>query len=359
VIYNEHGSEKTGLETGRLIQLVRLLARKNVPVKLRLELTRRCNLRCVHCKVVCDPEPRDELSPSEIREILPQLKKAGTFQLNLTGGEPFARPDIIEVLEVIFGFDFLINIQTNATLLEREHIELLKRNRDRIVRVGVSVYGGSPETHEAVTRVPGSFKKTIDTMLALIDAGVETAAFCLLMAENAGRHRETHEFLKSKNIFHQFSALMIAREDGCFAPLEHRVDDDILATLPIEWDKFLNPDPQSAPDGYPPETPISEWCIAGRMPNILPNGDVVPCSVIRTPVGNVREQPFGEIYNNAPLFKELRALTVADLECSRCDFFPRCKPCIGIAFYESGSFTAKPSEYCRLTRHLLKGEKRK
>jgi radical SAM protein with 4Fe4S-binding SPASM domain len=347
------------MESERMVRLLRRMALKNVPVKMRLELTRRCNLRCIHCKVVCEPEPQNELSAAEIGELLPQLRKAGVFQLNLTGGEIFSRPDIIEVLETIFSFDFLINIQTNATLIATEHIELLKRNIDKIVRAGVSVYGGNAEVHEAITGVPGSFQKAIDTILALIDNGIETAAFCLLMAENAAHHKETHEFLESKNILHQFSALMIAREDGCMDPLDHRVDDTLLPDLPVRWYDYLNPDPLTVPDHYPPETPITEWCIAGRMPNILPNGDVVPCSVIRIPVGNIREHSFEYIYNNSPLFNELRALTVADLDCKDCEHFPRCKPCIGLSYYETGSYTTRPTEYCRLTKHLInkKGER--
>lgn len=325
----------------------------NVPAKMRIELTRRCNLHCIHCKVVCEPDPRGELDAADLRDILPQLKKAGAFQLNLTGGEIFARPDILELLDVVFSFDFLVNIQSNATLIGAEHIELLKRNRDRIVRVATSVYAADPAVHESVTRVPGSFQKTVDTIFALRDAGVEAAVFCLLMAENAPYYKQTQEFFERNKIHYQFATLLVAREDGCAGPLEHKVDEETLGELPVDWDRYLNPDPLSVPDHYPPETPICEWCIAGRFPNILPNGDLAPCSVIRTPVGNLREHSFEDLYLNSPLFNKLRALTVGDLDCKDCEYFPRCKPCIGISHDEHGSYTARPSEYCRLTRKYL------
>ena len=147
---------------------------------------------------------------------------------------------------------------------------------------------------------------------------------------------------------------MIAREDGCTGPLENRVDETMLESLPVDWDGYLNPDPMSVPKKYSPETSISQWCVAGRFPNILPNGDLVPCSVIRIPIGNLRESKFAELWSGSKLLDELRAIKVKDLECASCEYFPRCKPCVGIAYNESGSYFTKPLEYCRLTKKLLK-----
>ena len=57
-----------------------------------------------------------------------------------------------------------------------------------------------------------------------------------------------------------------------------------------------------------------------------------------------------------PLLDELRSLRVKDLDCRDCEYFPRCKPCIGIAYHEHGRYTARPHEYCRLTAKYLKGK---
>lgn len=326
----------------------------NVPVKVRLELTRRCNLGCVHCKVVCEDDPRGELSADDLRRILPQLSEAGASHLNLTGGEMFARSDILDLLDAIFEHDFLVDIQTNATLIGPERIDFLARHPDKLPSVNVSVYGGRAEVHDAVTRAPGSFDKTIAAIDGLRRAGIPVAVFSLLMAENARHWRETKEFFDREGIIHQFGTLMIAREDGCAQPLEHRVDYELLGELPIPWDRYLNPDPACAPDAYPPETPISEWCVAGRFPTILPDGGVAVCAVIRDRVGSLREKSFNEIWYGSPLLNYFRSLTVGDLDCRGCAHFPRCKPCIGISFNESGSYTARPQEYCRLTAKYLK-----
>ncbi len=340
------------MEQKRLMGMLRRLNAKSVPVKVRFECTKRCNLRCVHCKIAIRKAPSDELSPAEMADIFAQLKKAGTFQLAVTGGEVFARPDATEVLETVFAQDFLVAIQTNGTLVGPEHIALMKRNNDKLVRCAVSLYGGDAATHEAVTRVAGSFDAAVRTLSLLKEAGVSTAVFCMLMKENAPHFRKAEEFFKQLGVHYQFSTLMVAREDGCADPLGHAVDDETLRSLPIKWDEFLNPDPLSVPSAYPPETMISEWCVAGRMANILPNGDMAPCSVIKTPAGNLRESSFQELYDS-PLFNQLRALRVGDMECRDCEYFPRCKPCPGISFNESGRYTARTRAYCKLTKTFI------
>ncbi len=337
-----------------MMDFYRRMARMNVPVKVRLELTRRCNLDCAHCKVVCEDDPQAELTPAELARILPELAAAGASHLNLTGGEMFARPDILDVLDVIFKLDFVANIQTNATLLGPETIAYLARRPDKLLSVNVSLYGGSADVHDAITRTPGSFEKTVEAIAGLRRAGIPCAAFCLLMAENAPHWREAQAFFEREGIIYQFGTLMIAREDGCVQPLEHRVDDSFLDGLPIPWDRYLNPEPESVPEHYPPETPLSEWCVAGRFPTILPDGGVAVCAVIRERVGSLREKSFKEIWYGTPLLDYFRSLTVGDLDCRDCGHFPRCKPCIGISHNESGSYTARPREYCRLTAKYLK-----
>jgi len=341
------------LETSRLLPLYRKLAAKCVPAKVRLELTRKCNLRCVHCKVVTRRRPRNELSTTDIHRIMPQLRDAGAFEINITGGEIFSRPDVLDLLSAILEHDFMITLTTNGTLLRRKHFDFLDAHRDRIMKLTVSMYAGAPGVHEAVTGVPGSFGKTLASVTRLQEMEFPFAVFCMLMKPNAAHWRETEKFFRDRGLIHQFGGLMISREDGCSHPLDLRVPDELLAELPIPWSDYLNPDPSSAPADYTADTPLSEWCIAGRFTTIMPNADVVVCSVIRERLGNLRETPFKDIWENSELLKYFRSLRAGDLDCFDCEYFPRCRPCIGLARAEQGSFTARPLEYCRLTKHYL------
>lgn len=342
------------METEFLTPLYRKLSAKCVPAKVRWEITRGCNLGCIHCKMVCSPSPDGELSVSDIEKILPQLRNAGTFEINLTGGEIFSRRDISDILRLMFRNDFLLSLVTNGTMIRDEHFEILDKNRDRISKITLSVYGANPKVHEAVTGVPGSFQKTMATIFRMKEMDLPYAVFSMQMKSNAPYHKETKEFLDSNGIRFQFGALMLVREDGCISPLEQRLDDDILDQLPVPWDAYLNPETESTPTVYTKDSPLSDWCVAGRYATILPNGDLVPCALIKTPIGNLREKSFMEIFHNSELLDYFRSLKAGDFDCFGCEYFPRCHPCMGISMTESGSYTARPKEYCRFSHKFLK-----
>lgn len=342
------------LENELLTPLYRKMSGKCAPAKVRWELTRGCNLTCAHCKMVCSPSPEGELGLADIDRIMQQLKEAGAFEINLTGGEIFSRRDITEILELMFRGDFLISLVTNGTMIREEHYRLLDKHRDRISKITLSVYGGTAAVHESVTGIQGSFDRTVAAVRRMAEMDLPYAIFSMQMKANAPHHKETAAFFESNGFRYQFGALMLVREDGCMSPLDQRLDDDILDELPIPWDAYLNPEPESAPSGYTKDTPISEWCVAGRYATILPNGDLAPCALIKTPAGNLKEKSFREIWENSELLDYFRSLKAGDFECFGCEYFPRCRPCMGISKSENGSYTARPSEYCRFSKKFLK-----
>ena len=76
-------------------------ARKGLsaPVNLTWEITMRCNLRCAHCLSDAGSQAEDELSTSQCRQVIDELARLKVFQINVGGGEPFARPDFLELVD--------------------------------------------------------------------------------------------------------------------------------------------------------------------------------------------------------------------------------------------------------------------
>jgi len=345
--------ESTRIKKPGLMPFYRKTSSLCIPVKVRLEVTRKCNLKCIHCKTACGTGLDNEFTPDDLARIVPQFTEAGTFEMNLSGGEPFARPDIIEILSILFENNILVYIQTNGTLVRSEHLDFIEKHRKNLLRIGVSLYSVEPEIHERVTRVKGSHRKTMNTLMELKERGLPNAVFTMLMSANKEGYEKTEEFLQKNNIFHQFGSLMVAREDGCSDPLKLRLADDELEEVTIPWARYMNPEPENASDYYPEDTPLSEWCVAGRYACILPSGELAPCSMIRNPIGDLKKQHFKEIWENSELIRYIRSLMAGDLECYGCEYFPRCLPCIGLAYQETGSYTSRPTEYCRMTRLYL------
>ena len=91
---------------------------RGVPLAVQLDVTYRCNERCVHCYL--DHEDHGEMTTAEIRGVLDQLAAAGVFFLTLSGGEIFMRTDLFDIVEYARSLMFSVKIKTNG-LTTRAH----------------------------------------------------------------------------------------------------------------------------------------------------------------------------------------------------------------------------------------------
>lgn len=125
-------------------------------VETTMELTYGCNLNCVHC---FNPthKAKNELSNTQVKNLLDQLAKEGCFWIGFTGGELFSRPDTMDILSYAKKLGMIVNIITNATLITEEIARLLSEMN--VYMIEVSVYGASDTVYEKVTRTQGSFRK--------------------------------------------------------------------------------------------------------------------------------------------------------------------------------------------------------
>jgi MoaA/NifB/PqqE/SkfB family radical SAM enzyme len=126
----------------------------SVPLGVHLDVTYRCNERCVHCYL--DHDDHGELTTVEIKDILEQLADAGTFFLTLSGGEVLMRRDFFEILEYARDLKFNVRIKTNGVMIRKPEA---RRMRDLgVEQVQVSIYSRRSEIHDAITKLPGSLK---------------------------------------------------------------------------------------------------------------------------------------------------------------------------------------------------------
>jgi MoaA/NifB/PqqE/SkfB family radical SAM enzyme len=162
---------------------------------LWLELTNRCNLQCVHCYTESSPRTgdRDVLTAADYEAVMSEAYSLGCRQVQLIGGEPQLNPEFKTILRraVELGFEF-VEVFTNLSRLDEETIEFSARNG---VHFATSVYSADPATHDAVTTVRGSHRRTIANLKRLIDNGVQTRAGVLAINEDAEAAERTRQFL--------------------------------------------------------------------------------------------------------------------------------------------------------------------
>jgi len=138
--------------------------------KALLQITERCNLHCAHCFVSAVRDGTD-IPLEEIRErILPQLADARVARLTLTGGEPFAHPDLIDIVRAARDVEMRVTICTNGTLIGEHDLDALQAIGG--VTCNVSLDGFSAESHGKFRGNPASFQQTVATVRRLGERGL-------------------------------------------------------------------------------------------------------------------------------------------------------------------------------------------
>src|SRR3989475_5861892 len=103
--------------------------RLGVPISVQLDVTYRCNERCVHCYL--DHDDHGEMTPAEIRDVLDQMAEAGVFFLTISGGEVLMRMDFFDILAHARARMFSVKVKTNAFMIR-------EKEADRLARAGLA-----------------------------------------------------------------------------------------------------------------------------------------------------------------------------------------------------------------------------
>ena len=152
-----------------------------VPIAVHLDVTYRCNERCVHCYL--DHDDHGEMTTAEIKGVLDQLAEAGVFFLTFSGGEVFLRRDFFELVEHARRLMFNVKIKTNAVMIHEAEARRLRELG--VDTIQISVYSHRAEVHDAITKLPHSFERTINAIRFLREQGLRVTIANVLMTANS------------------------------------------------------------------------------------------------------------------------------------------------------------------------------
>jgi len=221
-----------------------------IPLSVHLDLTYRCNERCIHCYL--DHDDHGEMTTSEIKDLLRQMFEAGVFFLTLSGGEIFLRRDLFELVEYARSLMFSVKLKTNAVMIR-------KAQADRIAALGVesvqiSIYSHRDEVHDEITKLPGSLKRSIQGARLLRAAGVRVVFADVLMQNNFNDHAGVRELALSMGARFTVDPTVTPMMDGDRGVISLNISDADLQEV------FRNPD---RGNGAGSDTLYNrvEWCI--------------------------------------------------------------------------------------------------
>ena len=307
-----------------------------IPLSVQLDLTYRCNERCIHCYL--DHEDHGEMETAEILGLLDQMAATGVFFLTISGGEIFMRRDLFEIVARARALGFSVKLKTNAVMVRAAKARQIAALG--VDSVQVSLYSHDAVTHDEITKLPGSFKRTMEGVRFLHMAGVKVTLANVLMAQNADHYKQVQALADEMGVGYTVDATITPMMDGDRTIVSLNMDADRLSgvlrdtsLLGDQTDRVLSP-----PGG---PTPLEEAyktlpCSAGHTAcYVSPYGDVFPCVQFPYKVGNVREQGFADIWRDSPQLNEVRAIRVSDLQgCSSCVHGSSCTRCPGLAYME-------------------------
>lgn len=150
-------------------------------VNFQIELTSKCNERCIHCYIPHENKIND-IEDELYYSVLEQLRDMGVLTLTLSGGEPMTHPKFIDYLKKAKEYDFAINILSNLTLLDDKIIKEIKSLR--LTSIQVSLYSMNPEIHDKITCLKGSIEKTKNAILKCVENDIPLQISAPCMREN-------------------------------------------------------------------------------------------------------------------------------------------------------------------------------
>jgi radical SAM protein with 4Fe4S-binding SPASM domain len=289
---------------------------------LHIEITSRCNERCVHCYIPHDKKISD-IEPDLFYDVLRQCKEMKLLNLTLSGGEPMTHKYFCEFLRKCKEYDFSVNILSNLTLLNDEIITEMKTTP--LFGVQVSLYSMDSRIHDEITQMKGSFDKTKNAILKLIENDIPLQISCPIMKQNKDCYGDVLKWAENHNIHVGNDYVMIARYDHTTQNLNNRLSLDeikkVINDAIMKDTKYLvqmeNED-NAEGKNHTPNDIICSVCHLSIC--VADNGNVYPCAGWQDyVVGNVRETSLKEIWYNSKKVQYLRNLRKKD--------FPKCIHC--------------------------------
>lgn len=333
------------------------------PKWIAWEITRRCNLKCVHCRSSSEIEieGHPDFSTEEAFRILNDIVSYAKPVVVLSGGEPLLRNDVFDIAKYGTEKGLRMCLATNGTLVTDEVCDKIKASGIRIV--SLSLDGSTAEVHDNFRNEKGAFSGTVNATRLFKKHGIEfiinssftkrnqeeipkiynlakelgATAWYMFMIVPTGRGEEIMNELISKEEYEEIlnwhyrmekDELDMLVRPTC-APHYYRI---IIQKAKEEGEKFERRTLKFSTGG-------AKGCLAGQLICLIDvDGNILPCSYFPKAAGNIRQQSFKDIWENSELFKEMRDFKKYKGRCGSCEFVNVCGGCRARAYSIHGDY---------------------
>jgi len=331
------------------------------PESVIWEVTSACDLACAHCLASAGGKAPGELDEAGALRVVARLAEAGVLSVNLAGGEPFLRPDLLVIVDALAAAGVAVDVSTNGFALGDGTIAELAARPVYSVQVSVD---GLRDEHDRFRGRPGSYDAALGSLARLAAAGFRTSVSMVVTRRNAGDVAAVAETAAALGCaaFKPLPFLPAGRGaarrdelslDGpglvglarTIAGLRERYAGSMSvfgdSTMP-----FLLEGRSAGARGRGCGPDAAVGCSAGRSGLYVgSDGVAYPCPFFKDfPLGSLLETRLEDLWADAPFLNELRRMTAADLAGDG-------GPCSGC-----GHLGAECSGGCRAAAYLATGD---
>ncbi|PLR94125.1 TIGR04053 family radical SAM/SPASM domain-containing protein [Bacillus sp. T33-2] len=319
------------------------------------EVTRACQLKCVHCRADAQTtaDPR-ELNHEEGLSLIDEIYEMNNPMLVFTGGDCMMREDLFELADYAVKKGMRVSMTPSATA------NVTKERMARAKEVGLSRWafsldGPTPEIHDHFRGTPGSFDLTIEKVKYLNELGMPLQLNTVISRYNYDHLEEMAELMKELKVVMWYIFLLVptgrGQMDDCLTPAQHekvfrwlyelsktspydikttaaqhyrrvvfqqKAREKVVDKTEIRYEDTLTKDMASVIDGLK-RAPKGVNDGNGFV-FVSHTGDVMPSGLLPLVGGNVREQPLADIYRESQIFKDLRSPEKYKGKCGVCEF---------------------------------------
>ncbi len=336
-----------------------------IPKWIAWEITRRCNFGCVHCRSSSEMEVQGhpDFSFDEAKRILADIHSYANPVVVLSGGEPLLRQDVFDIAAHGTKLGLRMCLATNGSLVTPEVCRNMLASG--IKMVSLSLDGASAAVHDDFRRQPGAFNGVMQAISLFKEHSIPFLINSSFTKRNQNEAAKLYPLVKDLGATAWYLFMIVPTGRG----------EEIMAELipPAEYEAMLNwhydvekeedellMRPTCAPQYYRLvlqrakaegesfkrrslsfSTGGSKGCLAGQLICLIDvDGNVLPCSYFPKAAGNLRRQSFKEVWEQAPLFHEMRDFKGYKDNCGRCEYLNVCGGCRARAYAMTGDYLA-------------------
>jgi AdoMet-dependent heme synthase len=331
---------------------------KYSPVNMQIDLTHTCNSNCLFCYQGSSELRKDQMETETIFDLLKELKSMGCYRVGFSGGEPFLRRDILEILLYASSLGLSLSLTSNGQLIKETDIAVLKKLS--LSRITISLHAVEQDAYNFIFGTDKyNVSDVLQTIERMVDSNMRVGIAITLTKYNIDSIPKIIEKVLDMGINMSnitFNPLLPGKKNiEGYEPSQEQLK---------KFYSYWGTETARAQLRYAEKEDNDRTivCSAGKYAcQIRYNGDVYPCSMFDISAGNIKDKMFSEIWNESPIFKILRSINddYFKSSCAACSTKDTCRMCLWAnLFYNDNIFKPfKPT--CEYSENLSKKIKHK